>query len=66
MWISTKTNVRTIAVEPENSPALSGGAYSQYMVLGIGGVFVPDVLDTSLIVEGLLVSNNKQSKQPAN
>ncbi len=51
--------IRIIAVEPENSPVLSGGAHSPHMIQGIGAGFVPEVLDTTLIDEVLLVSNDE-------
>jgi cysteine synthase A len=51
--------VRVIAVEPENSPVLSGGTHSPHMIQGIGAGFVPEVLDTTLIDEVLLVSNQE-------
>lgn len=52
-------DIRIIAVEPENSPVLSGGKHSPHMIQGIGAGFVPDVLDTTLIDEVLLVSNQE-------
>lgn len=51
--------IRIIAVEPENSPVLSGGTHSPHMIQGIGAGFVPDVLDIRLIDEVLLVSNDE-------
>jgi cysteine synthase A len=51
--------LRIIAVEPEKSPVLSGGTHSPHMIQGIGAGFVPDVLDTSLIDEVLLASNEE-------
>jgi len=51
--------LRIFAVEPENSPVLSGGKHSPHMIQGIGAGFVPDVLDTDLIDEVLLVSNQE-------
>jgi cysteine synthase A len=52
-------DVRIIAVEPDKSPVLSGGTHSPHMIQGIGAGFVPDVLDTELIDEVLLVSNEE-------
>ncbi len=48
-----------VAVEPENSPVLSGGTHSPHLIQGIGAGFVPDVLDRSLIDEVMLVSNDE-------
>jgi cysteine synthase len=52
-------DIRIIAVEPEKSPVLSGGKHSPHMIQGIGAGFVPDVLNTKLIDEVLLVSNQE-------
>ena len=54
-----KPEIRIIAVEPEKSPVLSGGTHSPHMIQGIGAGFVPDVLDTSLIDEVMLASNEE-------
>lgn len=51
--------IRMIAVEPENSPVLSGGTHSPHMIQGIGAGFVPQVLNTKLIDEVLLVGNDE-------
>jgi cysteine synthase A len=51
--------LRMIAVEPENSPVLSGGEHSPHMIQGIGAGFVPEVLNTKLIDEVMLVSNEE-------
>jgi cysteine synthase A len=52
-------DIRIVAVEPENSPVLSGGKHSPHMIQGIGAGFVPEVLDRKLIDEVLLVSNQE-------
>ena len=57
-----KPEVQIIAVEPENSPVLSGGEHSPHMIQGIGAGFVPDVLNTDLIDEVMLVSNEEAIK----
>jgi cysteine synthase A len=54
-----KPDIRMIAVEPENSPVLSGGKHSPHMIQGIGAGFVPEVLNTKLIDEVMLVSNQE-------
>jgi cysteine synthase A len=52
-------DVRIVAVEPEKSPILSGGKHSPHLIQGIGAGFVPDVLDTKLIDEVLVVSDEE-------
>ncbi len=54
-----KPDIQIIAVEPENSPVLSGGEHSPHMIQGIGAGFVPDVLNTDLIDEVMLVGNEE-------
>lgn len=54
-----KPDLKIIAVEPENSPVLSGGQHSPHLIQGIGAGFVPDVLETELIDEVMLVSNDE-------
>ncbi|MGD0236107.1 MAG: cysteine synthase A [Syntrophorhabdales bacterium] len=54
-----KPSFKAVAVEPENSPVLSGGPPGPHKIQGIGGGFVPDVLDTRLIDKIVKVSNEK-------
>ncbi|HSZ94940.1 MAG TPA: cysteine synthase A [Bradyrhizobium sp.] len=48
---SRKPSVRIVAVEPEESPVLSGGQHSPHKIQGIGVGFVPEILDRSVIDE---------------
>jgi len=46
-----KPSFRSVAVEPDASPVLSGGAKGPHPIQGIGAGFVPDVLNTSVYDE---------------
>lgn len=52
-----KPGLKIIAVEPEDSPVLSGGQPGPHKIQGIGAGFVPTILDRSLIDEVLTVGN---------
>jgi len=51
-------NLKVIAVEPELSPILSGGAPGPHPLQGIGAGFVPSIYDTNLIDEVIQVSKD--------
>jgi cysteine synthase A len=53
-----KPGFRCIAVEPEASPVLSGGAAGSHGIQGLGAGFVPDILDTKIYDEIIRVSND--------
>jgi len=52
-------SLHIVAVEPEGSPVLSGGAPGPHKIQGIGAGFVPDNLDRSVIDEVMTVSNDQ-------
>lgn len=53
-----KPAFRAIAVEPEDSPVLSGGRPSPHKIQGIGAGFIPEVLNAEIIDEIISVSND--------
>ncbi len=52
-----KPAIRIVAVEPEESPVLSGGQHSPHKIQGIGAGFVPDILDRAVIDEVFKVNS---------
>jgi cysteine synthase A len=53
-----KPSFKAIAVEPDASPVLSGGAKGPHPIQGIGAGFVPDVLNTQVYDEVIRVTND--------
>ena len=53
-----KPGLKMIAVEPEDSPVLSGGQPGAHKIQGIGAGFVPEILDSELIDEVIRIGNN--------
>lgn len=51
-------NFKVIAVEPKDSPVISGGKPGTHKIQGIGAGFVPKNLDTSLVDEVITISND--------
>lgn len=57
-----KPGFKAIAVEPYNSPVLSGGKPGQHMIQGIGPGFIPDILRLDLIDEVIRVRDEDAIK----
>jgi cysteine synthase A len=59
VWRQWRPSVRIVAVEPADSPVLSGGSAGSHKIQGIGAGFIPENLDTSVIDEVVTVSNEE-------
>lgn len=51
------SDIKIVAVEPEDSPVLSGGKAGAHKIQGIGAGFVPDILNTAIYDEIIQVKN---------
>ncbi len=56
---SKNPDVKIVAVEPENSPVLSGGKSGKHGLQGIGAGFVPEVLNTEIFDEIVCVTEDE-------
>lgn len=54
-----KPSLKVVAVEPADSPVLSGGKSGPHKIQGIGAGFVPDVLNTKIVDEIITVKNEQ-------
>jgi len=59
-----KPGFKAIAVEPEDSPVLSGGSPGKHVIQGIGAGFVPDVLEKDLL-DGVVQVGNDEALEMA-
>ncbi len=59
VWKDRRPSTKIVAVEPTDSPVLSGGDPGSHRIQGIGAGFIPDNVDTSLIDEVVQVSNDQ-------
>jgi cysteine synthase A len=57
-----RPSLRMVAVEPEDSPVLSGGAPGPHKIQGIGAGFIPRILDVEQIDEIVRISNDRSFK----
>jgi cysteine synthase A len=58
-WRERRPSVRIVAVEPTDSPVISGGEPGSHKIQGIGAGFIPGNLDVSLIDETIAVTNDE-------
>lgn len=59
-----KPEFKAIAVEPEDSPVLSGGSPGKHVIQGIGAGFIPDVLERDLL-DGIIKVGNQETLEMA-
>ena len=58
-YLKAKAPVQILAVEPESSPVLSGGAAGKHGIQGIGAGFIPEVLDPAVIDSVICVKDEE-------
>ena len=58
-WKPKKPSLKIVAVEPANSPVISGGAPGPHKIQGIGAGFIPKNLDTAFVDETFQVTNEE-------
>jgi cysteine synthase A len=61
---SKKKELKIVAVEPADSPILSGGTHKPHKIQGIGTGFIPEILNTKLIDE-IVTATNEESIEMA-
>jgi cysteine synthase A len=59
VWRERRPSIHIVAVEPSDSPVLSGGEPGPHKIQGIGAGFVPENLDRSVVDEVVTVSNDR-------
>ena len=59
---SKNPNVKIVAVEPFDSPIISGGKVGTHKIQGIGAGFIPDILNTEIFDEIIKVKNDDAFK----
>jgi cysteine synthase A len=58
-YLKERTRVKVIAVEPANSPVLSGGKAGAHRIEGIGAGFIPKLYDATLVDEVVGISDEE-------
>jgi len=58
-YLKEKTTLKIVAVEPADSPVLSGGEPGPHKIQGIGAGFVPEILNSALIDEVVQIENGE-------